>query len=82
MMRNPKFATWVVSGYLVVYCVLLGLGTGFWRAIAVQMFFFSPVFVGWMAYTIVRFGRFTGEELAEGEEFGYNDRCTSSLGVW
>ncbi|HVU94165.1 MAG TPA: hypothetical protein VHE34_03035 [Puia sp.] len=75
MMHNARFATWVVSGYLVVYCILLGLGSGFWRAVAVGMFFCSPILVIWMAYCIIRYGGRDVPELEEGAEFGYGDRC-------
>jgi hypothetical protein len=74
MMYNARFSTWVVSGYLVVYCILLGFGTGFLRAFAVGMFFCSPIFVIWMAYCIVRYGGRGVPELEEGAEYGYGDR--------
>ena len=74
MMHNARFATRVVSGYLVVYCILLGLGSGFWRAFAVGMFFCSPVFVVWMAYCIIRYGGRGIADLPEGAEYGYGDR--------
>jgi hypothetical protein len=74
MLHNARFATGVVSGYLVVYCILLGLGSGFWRAFAVGMFFCSPPFVIWMAYCIIRHGGGDVPELGEGMEYGYGDR--------
>jgi hypothetical protein len=79
MINNARFATWVVSGYLVVYCILLGLGSGFWRAFAVGMFFCSPIFVIWMACCIIRYAGQDVPELEEGAEFGYGDRAMSSL---
>jgi len=80
MIKNARFSTWVVSGYLVVYCFLLGLGSAFWRAFAVGMFFCSPVVVGWMAYCIVRYGGRGVAELPGGAEFGYGDR--EALRTW
>ena len=82
MMRNPKYVTGIVSGYLVVYCILLGSGAGFWRAFAVGMFFFSPVLMVWLVYVVIRYGSRTAKELEAGAEFGYSDRPTASLGVW
>jgi hypothetical protein len=80
MTKRARFSTWVVSGYLVVYCILLVLGSGFWRVFAVGMFFCSPVFVVWMAYCIVRDGGRDVKELPERAEYGYGDRDARS--VW
>src|SRR5579859_2098086 len=82
MITNARFAAWFVSGYLVAYCILLWLGAGFWREFAIGMFCCSPVFVAWMAYVVIRFGKHGEKELAEGEEFGYGDRSRETLGVW
>jgi len=81
-MKNAKFAAWAVSCYLLVYCSLLGLGTGFWRAFAVGMYLASPVLVVWMAWTVIRHGEMNVPELGEDAEFGYGDRDTSTLGAW
>lgn len=81
-MKNAKFAAWAVSGYLLIYCILLGLGTGFLQVVAVGMYLASPLPVIWMAYTIVRCGGKNVPELDDQEEFGYADRDTASLGAW
>ena len=46
------------------------------------MFLFSPLIVLWLVYTVIRHGRYTGRELDEQEEFGYQDREKDSLGMF
>lgn len=82
MSKNAKFAAWTVSGYLLVYCILLGFGTGFWRAFAVGMYLASPLAVIWLAYTVIRYGGNKVPELGDKAEFGYSDRDTNTLGAW
>lgn len=58
--------------YLLVYCILLQIEHTQW--IAVYMFIVSPFLVVWMVYTVLKYGVYTGRELAEDEEYGYQDR--------
>lgn len=81
-MKNARFAAWAVSCYLLIYCILLGLGTGFWQAFAVGMYLASPVLVVWMALTVIRYGGKDVQELDDDAEFGYGDRDTADLGAW
>jgi hypothetical protein len=74
MFRHPIFAAWFVSGYLLAYTVMLATGNKTLQAVAEVILLFSPLFVLWMAYSVIRYGRFSGKELEEGEEFGYSDR--------
>jgi len=34
-----------------------------------------------MAYVIIRYGRYTGRELKDNEEWGYEDRKKEDLGI-
>ncbi|HTQ28759.1 MAG TPA: hypothetical protein VMI35_11545 [Puia sp.] len=79
MFRHPVFATIFVSLYLLAYCVLMVFGDLPW--LTAILFLLSPFFVIWMAYTIMRHGRYQGPELGE-EEFGYQDREHDSLGIF
>jgi hypothetical protein len=75
MFRSPVFATCLVSGYLLIYTVMLATGNKALQAIAEVMLLFSPVLLLWMAYSVIRHGKFSGKELEEGQEFGYSDRA-------
>ncbi len=72
MLRNPAFVTTFVTVYLVVYTNLLYTGAS--ENITTLMFALSPFFVIWMAITIMKYGKYTGAELKEDEEWGYQDR--------
>ena len=45
------------------------------------MFMLSPLLILWMAYTIIRYGKYTGRELVEGEEWAYEDKEKDKLGL-
>ncbi|HTR32205.1 MAG TPA: hypothetical protein VMH27_23190 [Puia sp.] len=61
MLRRPRFAVIFVSGYLLVYTVFLAVGNPLLTDIAIVQLFFSPLLVTWMAYTIVRYGKYREE---------------------
>ncbi|PSL32187.1 hypothetical protein [Chitinophaga ginsengisoli] len=72
MLTNSTFSVIAVTAYLLLYCILLQIEHTQW--IAVRMFLFSPLLVIWMVYTVLKYGVYTGRELAEDEEYGYQDR--------
>jgi hypothetical protein len=72
LLTDHKLVTAFVTIYLIVYTLLHQAGASF-RLLAF-MFVLSPFLVGWMAYTILRFGKYEGRELQESEEWGYQDR--------
>ncbi|UPK68553.1 hypothetical protein [Chitinophaga filiformis] len=72
MLTNSTFSVIAVTVYLLVYCILLQIEHTQW--IAVYMFIVSPFLVVWMVYTVLKYGVYTGRELAEDEEYGYQDR--------
>jgi hypothetical protein len=76
-MKNYKVATIFATTYLVVYTVMHQLGAPL--EILAYMFILSPLIVGWMAYTIIRYAPFDGRELDENEEWGYSDRSREDL---
>ncbi|MDO6432081.1 hypothetical protein Q4E93_15875 [Flavitalea sp. BT771] len=79
MIRNAAFAVWFASLYLLAYIILLHQDNHTLRQIAVILLFLSPILLAWLAYAIIRFGKFTGRELREGEEYGYGDYPSDKL---
>jgi CHASE2 domain-containing sensor protein len=71
MYKNPIFAAVFATVYLLVYVVFLQLD--FLPTVTAVLFFFSPVVLVWLAYTVIRHGKFTGADLKEDEEWGYQD---------
>ncbi len=80
MLKNPAFAITAVSLYLLVYVVLAQLQ--FSASVLVSIFSFSPVIVIWMVYTVIRFGSYSGKELQDGEEWGYEDKKKEDLQIF
>lgn len=72
MFTKASFSIIFTTAYLVIYCILLQVAS--LQGLAVGMFLISPFVLCWMVYVVLKYGRFTGRELAEGEEFGYEDR--------
>ncbi len=79
-MRNYRVATILVTLYLLVYVILHQSGAEL-RVLA-WMFVFSPALVIWMVYTILKYGIYSGPELAEQEEYGYQDKQKEDLGTF
>ena len=79
-MKRPAVAAILATIYLVLYCITLQFE--YLRPIGMYMFLFSPLIVLWLVYTVIRHGRYTGRELDEQEEFGYQDREKDSLGMF
>jgi hypothetical protein len=77
-MRNHRFATAFVTLYLIVYTIMHQAGADI--RILAWMFVFSPALVIWMVYTILKYGVYAGPELAENEEYGYQDKKREDLG--
>ncbi len=71
MLKSPVFATSVVTIYLLLYTLLFQLGAS--KNITAVMFFFSPFLVIWMAITIMKYGKYSGADLNDNEEWGYQD---------
>ena len=79
MMRKPSFAVLVATVYMAVYIIF------FYRTdfnVVLAMFLAAPAVLGWMAYTILKYGKFNGKELGPDEEWGYSDKDKNSLGVF
>jgi|GEM_PF-2432490 len=72
MLKKPGFAVAVVSVMLLLYCVMIIVN----RALPVVYFIFaiSPFLLAWLALSIICYGKFTGTEFKDGEEWGYQDK--------
>lgn len=71
-MKKHALATTIVSLYLLVYILLFHFEAP-WMIIA-SMFLLSPFLVIWMAYSILKHSDYDNRELAENEEWGYQDK--------
>ena len=78
MLRSSAFAITAGSLYFLLYLILIFSNVS--PNLVVIMFTFSPFIIVWMAYTIIRYGKYTGEELKETDEWGYEDRKKEDLG--
>ncbi len=72
MLKNASFSVIVTTIYLLTYCILLQVQH--LQPLAVGMFLLSPFMLCWMVFTVLKYGRYTGRELSDDEEFGYEDR--------
>ena len=71
MYKNPFFAAVFATVYLLVYVIFLEMD--FLPNVTAVLFFFSPALLVWLAYTVIRHGKYTGTDLREDEEWGYQD---------
>jgi hypothetical protein len=70
MFKKDILSIVVVSIYLVIYCVLLQSEST--ETLAVSMWALSPFLITWMAYMVIRYGKYEGKELGS-KEWGYGD---------
>lgn len=73
---NTGWVAGIASGfgtaYLIVYIIILHSENNL--NIAFTLFAFSPLVLIGMVYSIIKYGRYNGRELKEGEEWGYEDK--------
>lgn len=79
-MKNYIRATVVATLFVIVYAALPGFGADI--NIMYILFIVGMLLMGWMIYTTLRFAEYTGTELEEGEEFGYEDIDKNSLWIF
>ena len=72
MLKHPAISTLFATVYLVVYVVLLQFNLA--NNFTTILFFFSPVLLCLLAYSIIRYVTYDGKELDEDEHWGYQDR--------
>ena len=69
-MNRASFSVFFSSFYFLVF--LVSLSTGY-EPLSWFLFLFSPFLILYVAYSVIRYGKFTGKELEEDEEWGYED---------
>lgn len=72
MLKHPAISTLFATVYLLVYILLLQMEAV--PNISLILFFFSPIVLIALAYSIIRYGKYDGRELMEDEHWGYQDR--------
>ena len=80
MFRNPATAITFVTIYLLFF--LIGLHFNISLQLLLIMFSLSPFMILWMVYTVLKNGKFSGREFEPKEEWGYEDKKKSELGVF
>ena len=80
MNRKEKIPVFIVSGLLLLQCWLVFYAPNS-RLINI-ISFLSPLFILWMVYGILRFGKYMGKDLSANDEFGYADKSKEKLGVF
>lgn len=79
MTAKVIFAITAASTYLLLFLFFIFMNK---PSIASWMFLFSPIVILWMAYMIIKFGKYSGVELKPGEEWGYEDKKKEDLGMF
>jgi hypothetical protein len=72
MLKHPSITTLFATVYLLVYVVLLQFNIA--GSFTFVLFFFSPILLSLLAYSIIRYGVYNGKELHDDEHWGYQDR--------
>lgn len=71
MLKHPAFSITTVTAYVVVFVVISRLHADL--SLLLTLYPISPLLVIWMVYTVIRYGSYSGRELREGQEWGYED---------
>jgi hypothetical protein len=76
-MKKYQIAILLATVYLLVYVLLFDAGAT--ERVIGALFSLSPLVVIWMVVQVLKHGHYTGKELEDGEEFGYEDRAKETL---
>ncbi|RXK62310.1 hypothetical protein ESA94_04675 [Lacibacter luteus] len=72
MLKHTNYMVLLSSLYLLLFVLLIQFGL--WINVIYLMFFFSPVVVFALAWSIVRHGKYNGKDFSEDQHWGYQDR--------
>lgn len=72
MLKRPYILAILLTCYLLAYVVMLQLNV--LPNLTMIMFLLSPLLVLALAYSIIRYGNYDGNDLLENEHWGYQDR--------
>ena len=77
---KEKLPVFIVSALLVLQCILVFYAPD--SKLINIISFLSPLLMLWLAFSILRFGKYSGEDLSSDDEFGYADKNKEDLGVF
>ena len=80
MFTKPLRVVSIVSGILLLYCILVGFRVSL--PLITFIFAISPFLLLWIAYSIIRHGAYDGTEFQQDEEWGYQDKKKEDLWVF
>ena len=80
MNRKEIIPVIIGSAVLLLNCWLILSGNR--SGLTSSLFFLSPFLLIWIAYSILKYGKFEGKELKDNEEWGYADKDKNELGVF
>ena len=72
MLKHPYYTALFATLYLLTYVLLIQFEV--WKNLVYLLFFFSPLVVLSLAWSILRHGKYNGRELTEHEHWGYQDK--------
>jgi O-antigen/teichoic acid export membrane protein len=78
-MNRSSFSILFASIYLALFLIAIQTGQS---QLVWPLFLLSPFVVIYMVYSVLRFGKYSGKEMSEGEEWGYEDTHRENLGTF
>lgn len=69
-MNRAMFSVLFSTLYFLLFLVSLNLG---YEQLSWGLYLFSPLLLLYLFYSVIRHGHYSGRELEEGEEWGYED---------
>jgi hypothetical protein len=79
-MNMEKLAIGFATVYLLTYVLLLQFSQYF--MIGILLFSLSPLVLAGLVFIVLKYGKYSGNDLNEGEEWGYADRDKDQLGTF
>ncbi|MDQ3051658.1 MAG: hypothetical protein M3Q95_12285 [Bacteroidota bacterium] len=70
MLQNEFNPVYFVSGYVLLYCILLQFEGAFHYAFI--MLLFSPILIFWMTYIVLRYGNYNDKNLCNKKSWFQN----------
>ncbi len=77
---KEKLPVFIVSCLLLLQCWLVFYAPD--SKLINIISFLSPLFMLWMAFSILRHGKYQGKDFTAEDEFGYADKNKEDLGVF
>ena len=77
---KEKLPVFIVSALLLLQCSLVFYAPD--SKLINIISFLSPLLMLWMAFGILCFGKYKGEDLSANDEFGFADKSKENLGLF